>query len=198
MQNTINRTAKDHILVCLSSSPSNERIVRIAGRMAQADLEPEGDKLADIAIVKLQIALRRVGVLGHVFQRFHREEGFEGLNVLFRPCIAVERVGSDERLSNEGHGGIQRGAAVVRLTKRGKPIELTQVEFKIIEYFFTHPGEALDRSDILSRAWGDAYFGEEKIVDVNIRRLRMKIEDDPGAPTHIVTVWGMGYKWITE
>ncbi len=84
------------------------------------------------------------------------------------------------------------------LTKRGKPIELTQVEFKIIEYFFTHPGEALDRSDILSRAWGDAYFGEEKIVDVNIRRLRMKIEDDPGAPTHIVTVWGMGYKWITE
>ncbi len=84
------------------------------------------------------------------------------------------------------------------LMKNGKDIELTQVEFKIIEYFFTHPGEALDRADILSRAWGDAYFGEEKIVDVNIRRLRMKVEDDPGAPKHIVTVWGMGYKWVTE
>ncbi len=84
------------------------------------------------------------------------------------------------------------------LLKRGENIELTQVEFKIIEYFFTHPDTVLDRSDILNCAWGDAYFGEEKIVDVNIRRLRMKIEDDSGEPKHIVTVWGMGYKWVTD
>ena len=84
------------------------------------------------------------------------------------------------------------------LTKCGENIELTQVEFKIIEYFFTHPDAVLDRTDILNRAWGDAYFGEEKIVDVNIRRLRMKIEEDPSNPTRIVTVWGLGYKWATE
>lgn len=84
------------------------------------------------------------------------------------------------------------------LSKSGKNIELTQVEFQIIEYFFTNPDTALGRSDILNHVWGSAYFGEEKIVDVNIRRLRMKIEDDASAPRHLVTVWGMGYKWIVE
>ena len=84
------------------------------------------------------------------------------------------------------------------LTKDGKPIELTQVEFQIIEYFFQSPNVALDRTDILNRVWGDAYFGEEKIVDVNIRRLRMKIEDEPSSPRHLITVWGMGYKWAAE
>ncbi len=84
------------------------------------------------------------------------------------------------------------------LMKRGVNIELTQVEFQIIEYFFTNPDAALDRSDILNKVWGSAFFGEEKIVDVNIRRLRMKIEDQPSSPKHLVTVWGMGYKWNTE
>ena len=84
------------------------------------------------------------------------------------------------------------------LLKNGKNIELTQVEFQIVEYFFTHPDVALDRSDILNRVWGEAYFGEEKIVDVNIRRLRMKIEDHPSSPSHLVTVWGLGYKWVSE
>ena len=81
------------------------------------------------------------------------------------------------------------------LTKNGKNIELTQVEFQMVEYFFNHPDMALSRNDILVKVWGESYFGEEKIVDVNIRRLRMKIEDDPSAPKHLVTVWGMGYKW---
>ena len=81
------------------------------------------------------------------------------------------------------------------LTKSGADIELTQVEFQIIEYFFTNPDTALGRNDILERVWGASYYGEEKIVDVNIRRLRMKIEDDASAPKYLVTVWGMGYKW---
>lgn len=84
------------------------------------------------------------------------------------------------------------------LLKGNKNIELTQVEFLIIEYFFLNPDTALDRSDILTKVWGAGYYGEEKIVDVNIRRLRMKIEDNPSAPTHLVTVWGMGYKWSTN
>ena len=81
------------------------------------------------------------------------------------------------------------------LKKSGKDIELTQVEFQIVEYFFQNPDTALARTDILNKVWGTGYFGEEKIVDVNIRRLRMKIEDQPSAPKHLVTVWGMGYKW---
>lgn len=82
------------------------------------------------------------------------------------------------------------------LTKNGNPIELTQVEFQIIEYFFKNDGAALSRTDILNRVWGKKYFGEEKVVDVNIRRLRMKVEDEPSNPKHLVTVWGLGYKWI--
>lgn len=82
------------------------------------------------------------------------------------------------------------------LKKNGVNIELTQVEFQIIEYFFSDVGAALSRTDILDRVWGKKYFGEEKVVDVNIRRLRMKVEDEPSNPKHLVTVWGLGYKWV--
>ena len=81
------------------------------------------------------------------------------------------------------------------LLKAGKPIELTQVEFQIMELFFRSPGTALSREKILKGVWGENYFGDVKIVDVNIRRLRMKIEDEPSSPTHIMTVWGSGYRW---
>ena len=84
------------------------------------------------------------------------------------------------------------------LLKNGKNIELTQVEFQMVEYFFTNPDVALDRTDILTKVWGSNYFGEEKIVDVNVRRLRMKIEDNPSNPQRLLTVWGMGYKWSTR
>jgi DNA-binding response OmpR family regulator len=84
------------------------------------------------------------------------------------------------------------------LLKNGVNIELTQVEFQMIEYFFNNPDVALDRTDILNKVWGSNYFGEEKIVDVNIRRLRMKVEDNPSDPKRLVTVWGMGYKWNTH
>lgn len=84
------------------------------------------------------------------------------------------------------------------LSKAGKMIELTQVEFQIIEYFFRNPNAALSRTDILKQVWGSNYFGDEKIVDVNIRRLRMKVEDNPSSPTRLVTIWGLGYKWITD
>lgn len=84
------------------------------------------------------------------------------------------------------------------LLKNDKNIELTQVEFQMIEYFFQNPDIVLGRTDILNKVWGSNYFGEEKIVDVNIRRLRMKVEDDPSIPTRLVTVWGMGYKWNTH
>lgn len=84
------------------------------------------------------------------------------------------------------------------LSKAGKLIELTQVEFQIIEYFFKNPNAALSRTNILKQVWGDNYYGDEKIVDVNIRRLRMKVEDNPSSPTRLVTIWGLGYKWITS
>ena len=82
------------------------------------------------------------------------------------------------------------------LTKNDIYIDITQVEFQILEYFFRKQGTALGRTDILNNVWGTDYYGEEKIVDVNIRRVRKKIEDDPSNPKHLLTIWGLGYKWV--
>lgn len=82
------------------------------------------------------------------------------------------------------------------VSKHGESLELTQVEYQILEYFFNNPNTALGRQDILNKVWGEGYFGDIKIVDVNIRRLRMKLEDNPSEPKHLLTVWGFGYKWV--
>ena len=81
------------------------------------------------------------------------------------------------------------------LDKDGKHLRLTQVEYAIMKLFMENPGRSLSREDILTTVWGPDYKGELKIVDVNIRRLRIKIEDDTANPVFITTVWGFGYKW---
>ena len=81
------------------------------------------------------------------------------------------------------------------LEKNDQRVKLTQVEYGIVKLFMENPGKALSREEILDAVWGKDYFGELKIVDVNIRRLRIKIEDNPTSPTYIITVWGFGYKW---
>lgn len=81
------------------------------------------------------------------------------------------------------------------LEKAGQKIRLTQVEYAIVKLFMQNPGRAMSREDILAAVWGRDYDGELKIVDVNIRRLRIKIEDDTSNPVFITTVWGYGYKW---
>ena len=81
------------------------------------------------------------------------------------------------------------------LEKNGRRVKLTQVEYAIVKLFMDNPGKALSREEILEAVWGREYVGELKIVDVNIRRLRVKLEDDPQNPAHVTTVWGYGYKW---
>ena len=110
--------------------------------------------------------------------------------------VALAQMRSDNKFKEE----LRSGEFILNmrnrtLLKRGELVELTQVEFQIMEYFFSNPSAALSRTDILTHVWGEDYVGEEKIVDVNIRRLRMKVEDEPSVPKHILTVWGLGYKW---
>ena len=81
------------------------------------------------------------------------------------------------------------------LEKNGQRVKLTQVEYAIMKMFMENPGKALSREEILKFVWGENYLGELKIVDVNIRRLRVKIEDEPTSPIYITTIWGYGYKW---
>ena len=81
------------------------------------------------------------------------------------------------------------------LEKNGERVKLTQLEYSIVKLFMENRGKALAREEILDAVWGKGYFGELKIVDVNVRRLRIKIEDDAQEPKYISTVWGFGYKW---
>lgn len=115
-------------------------------------------------------------------------------------CRRVIRTKEGDSRENVPLGTLTSGEFVLDenrrvLLKAGQPIELTQVEFQIMELFFRNPGTALVREKILKGVWGENYFGDVKIVDVNIRRLRIKIEDNPTKPTYVNTVWGYGYKW---
>ena len=107
------------------------------------------------------------------------------------------RIGGDSGMDSElvRHGPFVMNTRNHTLEKSGNRIRLTQVEYAILKLFMQNPGRALTREDIQSAVWGRDYDGELKIVDVNIRRLRIKIEDDTANPTYITTVWGYGYKW---
>ena len=82
-----------------------------------------------------------------------------------------------------------------KIYKNSNPLDLTQLEFELMNLFLNNSNKALKRDTILDKVWGKDYFGSEKIVDVNVRRLRSKIEDDPSNPIFIETVWGYGYIW---
>jgi two-component system response regulator VicR len=90
-----------------------------------------------------------------------------------------------------GDLSIDAGSFIV--TKKEKTIDLTHREFELLLYLAKHAGQVLTREHLLQSVWGFDYFGDVRTVDVTIRRLREKIEDDPGAPKYIITRRGIGY-----
>ncbi len=120
--------------------------------------------------------------------------------LIARVDAICRRVGLMDSAKADNGDEITSGPFVINLKSRvllknGKPVDLTQVEYQIMEFFLKNQNTALDRMTILKQIWGENYYGEEKIVDVNIRRIRMKIEDEPSDPKYIITIWGYGYKW---
>ena len=131
------------------------------------------------------------GADDYVTKPFSPAELTARIDALFR------RIGGDSAANTEllQQGPFTMNTRNHTLEKSGSRIKLTQVEYAILKLFMQNPGRALSREDILSAVWGRDYDGELKIVDVNIRRLRIKIEDDANNPSYITTVWGFGYKW---
>lgn len=163
-------------------------------------LRERSDSMGIIMLTARTQEMEKVGGLmmgadDYVTKPFSPSELVARVDALYRRVNAAK-----QRFQVQYLEEIRQGDFVLNLRNRtllrgDAPVELTQLEFQIIEYFFTNPGKPLSRTDILHRVWGEDYFGEEKIVDVNIRRLRMKIETDPSSPEHIMTVWGLGYQW---
>ena len=79
--------------------------------------------------------------------------------------------------------------------KENKVLDLTPKEYLLMKLFLENPMKAFERDILLDLIWGEDYFGDSKIIDVNVRRLRAKIEDNPSEPNYIETVWGVGYRW---
>lgn len=121
----------------------------------------------------------------------------------FSPTELIARIKSlGRRLHTQGYKEdiLKSGIFQIDLNERkflmnGKEIELTPKEFEILELFFRNQGISLSRDSILNSVWGKNYHGDFKVVDVNIRRIRKKIELDPGRPVYLKTVWGYGYRW---
>lgn len=131
------------------------------------------------------------GADDYVTKPFSPAELTARVDALFRR-VGVEAAAANEILNR---GPFTMNIRNHTLDKKGERVRLTQVEYSIMKLFMTNPGRVLSREDILTEVWGKEYEGELKIVDVNIRRLRIKIEDDTANPTYITTVWGYGYKW---
>ncbi|MEL1135708.1 response regulator transcription factor [Desulfitobacterium sp. THU1] len=96
------------------------------------------------------------------------------------------------------YGSLHLDTAANKLLKDNREVELTPTEYSLLKMFMENPGKALRREEMLNVVWGEDYFGDTKTLDVHIRRLREKIEDNPSAPRYIKTIWGSGYRWQTE
>lgn len=131
------------------------------------------------------------GADDYVTKPFSVVELVARVDALFRR-VAGNPFADDETIKS---GPFKLNLRAREVQKNGVKIELTQIEYGILRTFMQNIGKALSRDDILEMVWGHHYVGELKIVDVNIRRLRLKIEDDPANPQYITTVRGYGYMW---
>ncbi|GLC31005.1 response regulator transcription factor [Clostridium omnivorum] len=123
---------------------------------------------------------------------------FNPMELILRAKALLRRIKKDE--DEENQDIIKNGIFIIevysqRVYKNGIELFLTPKEFLLLKLFVENPGKAFSRDELLDLVWGYNFVGDGKIVDVNIRRLRAKIEDTSSSPEYIETVWGIGYRW---
>ena len=159
-------------------------------------IRASGSRMGIIMLTALSQEMDKVtglmtGADDYVTKPFSPAELIAGVDALSRRVRGVMDGDEDDIVS----GPFVLSPRNRTLDKNGERVRLTQTEYSIIKLFMENPGRALSREEILENVWGPEYKGDLKIVDVNIRRLRMKVEDEPSNPQHILTVWGYGYRW---
>lgn len=155
--------------------------------------------MADIAVIMLTARTQDVDKITGL------ELGADDYMVKpFNPCELIARINTILRRTNAGRAQVSSSIPFKNLLmdldsqkffKNETEIELTPTEFAVLKIFMVNPGKALSRNELLNSVWGRNYFGDLKTLDVYIRRLREKIEDNPSQPKFIETVWGYGYRW---
>jgi len=108
--------------------------------------------------------------------------------------VHLQESTSAPRMSRFGDLEVRREQGLV--LKRGQEVSLTKTEFRLLCEFADHAGAVLSRDQLLERVWGYEYLGDSRLVDAHVRRLRVKIEDQPDDPRLVVTVRGLGYRLL--
>lgn len=119
---------------------------------------------------------------------------FNPLELVLRVKALIRRVGEENREKLEIKPFII-DLYSQKLLKNNIEIDVTPTEYLMMKIFLENPNKAFNRDELLNLIWGENFFGDPKVIDVNIRRLRAKIEDNPSEPEYIETVWGIGYRW---
>ena len=128
----------------------------------------------------------------------HVSKPFSPTELIARIQSLLRRVNVHRETAAEGYVPVRAiftGPDLKQFKKQNEAIELTPTEFSLIQFFLEKENTPLSRDVLLDHVWGKEYMGDPKIVDVNIRRLRQKIENNPSEPEYLQTVWGHGYKW---
>lgn len=133
-----------------------------------------------------------VGADDHVSKPFSPTELVARIQSLLRRVSAYQHTAQKVVYQS---GPFSLDLIAKRFTKNNQAIDLTPTEFSLVQFFMEKEEITLSRDVLLDHVWGKDYMGDPKIVDVNIRRLRQKIEDEPSSPRFLETVWGHGYKW---
>ncbi|HZJ83412.1 MAG TPA: response regulator transcription factor [Clostridia bacterium] len=123
---------------------------------------------------------------------------FNPLELVLRAEALMRRINGDQDIEDGNSlydGPFEIDTYSQKFYKDDTLIDLTPKEYQIISLFIQNPGKLFSRNALIDTVWGEDFIGDFKIIDVNIRRLRKKIEDDPSYPKFIETVWGTGYRW---